>query len=963
MVQLARPGQLLTIITASPLEAQRLAEEITWFAPTLRAHLLPDWETLPYDNFSPHQDLISERLATLHAVSRNECDVLIAAAGTAITRLAPPAFLAAHTFFMKQGEKLDIGKLRAQLTLAGYQHVTQVVAAGEYSVRGGLVDLFPMGTPLPYRIELFDDEIETIRSFDADTQRTLYPAPEIRLLPAREFPAGETGRTTFRQRFRETFEGDASRISLYKDVSNGILPAGIEYYLPLFFEASGTLFDYLPEEASLLLHGDVAGAIAEFWADANGRYKMLGGDRSRPVLPPGDLFLRDEEFFIAIKALPQYALRGSLPIAQKVGDGNTASGQENALPLLTIERKAADPLAHLRDFLAKQARRVLLLAESPGRRETLHEYLAEYHLAAAPCTGFASFLAASDRFMLGVGPLSGGFQVDDIAIITENELYAATARPRTRRGEARRANLEGWLRDLSELKIGDPVVHENHGIGRYLGLVHMDFGDGDTEFLHLEYAADAKLYVPVAQLQVITRYSGADPESVSLHTLGSGQWEKAKKKAAAQVHDTAAELLHLYAQRAAREGHRFAFKLHDLEAFADGFGFEETPDQLAAINAVIADMQSGKPMDRLICGDVGFGKTEVALRAAFIAVADGKQVAVLCPTTLLAEQHYQNFSDRFAQVGNEWPVKIAEISRFKNAKEQSEAIELLAQGKIDILIGTHRLLQKDVKFERLGLIIIDEEHRFGVRQKEALKSLRAQVDVLTLTATPIPRTLGLSLDGLRDFSVIATPPQKRLAIKTFASQWSTAQVREACLREFKRGGQVYFLHNEVDTIENMKERLQTLLPEARIVIGHGQLPERELERVMREFTQQKHNLLLCSTIIETGIDNPHANTIIINRADKFGLAQLHQLRGRVGRSHHQAYAYLLTHEDAKPTPQAQRRLDAICAMEELGSGFFLAMHDLEIRGAGEVLGENQSGEIHEVGFAMYTNMLNAEPTS
>jgi transcription-repair coupling factor (superfamily II helicase) len=483
----------------------------------------------------------------------------------------------------------------------------------------------------------------------------------------------------------------------------------------------------------------------------------------------------------------------------------------------------------------------------------------------------------------------------------------------------------------------------------------MDFGEGATELLHLEYANSAKLYVPVAQLQVISRYSGADPEAVQLHTLGSGQWEKAKKKAALQVHDTAAELLHLYAQRAAREGHKFEFKQHDLEAFADGFGFEETPDQQTAINAVIEDMRSGKPMDRLVCGDVGFGKTEVAMRAAFVAVADGKQVAILCPTTLLAEQHYQNFADRFAN----WAVKVAEISRFKSAKEQDEAIALLGQGKIDILIGTHRLLQKDVAFERLGLIIIDEEHRFGVRQKEALKALRASVDVLTLTATPIPRTLGLSLEGLRDFSVIATPPQKRLAIKTFVSKWSSGQVREACLREFKRGGQVYFLHNEVDTIENMKERLQTLLPEARMVIGHGQLPERELERVMREFTQQKHNLLLCSTIIETGIDNPHANTIVINRADKFGLAQLHQLRGRVGRSHHQAYAYLLTHEDAKPTAQAKRRLEAIQAMEELGSGFFLAMHDLEIRGAGEVLGESQSGEIHEIGFAMYTNMLNA----
>jgi transcription-repair coupling factor (superfamily II helicase) len=557
--------------------------------------------------------------------------------------------------------------------------------------------------------------------------------------------------------------------------------------------------------------------------------------------------------------------------------------------------------------------------------------------------------------MLGVGPLSGGFIDGDHAVITENELYAATARPRHRRSEARRANLEGWLRDLSELKIGDPVVHENHGIGRYHGLVHLDLGEGDTEFLHLEYAEGAKLYVPVAQLQVISRYSGADPESIQLHTLGSGQWDKAKRKAAEQVRDTAAELLHLYAQRAARKGHEFEFKQHDLEAFADGFGFEETPDQLAAINAVIADMRSGKPMDRLVCGDVGFGKTEVAMRAAFIAVADGKQVAVLCPTTLLAEQHYQNFADRFASMA----VKVAEISRFKSAKEQDEAIALLSEGKIDILIGTHRLLQKDVKFDRLGLVIIDEEHRFGVRQKEALKSLRAEVDVLTLTATPIPRTLGLSLEGLRDFSVIATPPQKRLAIKTFVAKWSPGQVREAALREFKRGGQVYFLHNEVDTIENMRERLEKLLPEARIVIGHGQLPERELERVMREFTQQKHNLLLCSTIIETGIDNPHANTIIINRADKFGLAQLHQLRGRVGRSHHQAYAYLLTDADAKPSAQAQRRLDAIQAMEELGSGFFLAMHDLEIRGAGEVLGENQSGEIHEVGFALYTNMLNA----
>ena len=951
IAELARPGRLLAVVAASPLETQRLLEEVTWFAPALRVHLLPDWETLPYDSFSPHQDLISERLATLHAVTRGECDVLIVAAATALARMAPPSHLVGHTFFLKQGDKLDLDRLRGQLTLAGYQHVTQVVAAGEYSVRGGLIDLFPMGTQLPYRIELFDDEVETLRTFDVDSQRTLFPVPEIRLLPAREFPLGEPGRNKFRGRFRETFEGDASRIALYKDVSNGGLPAGIEYYLPLFFDADpglATLFDYLPPDATLLTHHDVPEAFRQFWRDLQSRHKMLGGDRSRPVMPPGDLFLTDEQFFIACQPFPRLHCGG-------------AAAPGMTLPPLAVDRKAAEPLAALRGFLGNFRGRVLLLAESPGRRATITDFLAEHGLRVPACADLAGFLNVGDALMIGVAPLSGGFVLPDapVAFITENELYAATARPRGKREAARKSNLESWLRDLSELRIGDPVVHESHGIGRYRGLAHMDYGDGDTEFLHLEYAEGAALYVPVAQLHVISRYSGVDPEAVELHKLGSGQWEKAKKKAAEQVRDTAVELLHLYAQRAAREGHRFDFKQHDLEAFADGFGFEETPDQMAAIDAVVADMKSGKPMDRLVCGDVGFGKTEVALRAAFVAVADGKQVAVLCPTTLLAEQHYQNFADRFALIEHTWPVKVAELSRFKSAKEQGEAIQALGEGKIDILIGTHRLLQKDVAFTRLGLVIVDEEHRFGVRQKEALKALRAEVDVLTLTATPIPRTLGLSLEGLRDFSVIATAPQKRLAIKTFVSKWSNGLIREACLREFKRGGQVYFLHNEVETIENMRTRLQQLLPEARIVVGHGQLAERELERVMREFTQQKHNLLLCSTIIETGIDNPHANTIVISRADKFGLAQLHQLRGRVGRSHHQAYAYLLTHEDAKPTAQAQRRLEAIQAMEELGSGFFLAMHDLEIRGAGEVLGESQSGEIHEIGFALYTNMLNA----
>ncbi len=952
LTQLASKDRPLTVVTASPLDAQRLTEEILWFAPRLRVHLLPDWETLPYDSFSPHQDLISERLATLYAVSRGECDILLTAAATALTRLPPRAFLAAHTFFLKQGERLDVDKLRAQLALAGYQHVTQVAAPGEFCIRGGLIDLFPTGVALPFRIDLFDDQIESIRTFDVDNQRTLYPVPEIRLLPAREFPLDEAGRTQFRLRFREAFEGDPSRVPLYKDVSHGIAAAGIEYFLPLFFDNTATLFDYLPETSALLLHGDLATAVEDFWKNTKSRYDFLGGDRSRPLLAPAALFLSAEDFFAATHRYPLARL------------GVASAPEQQVLlapPAIAVDRRAEEPLQALKTFLAEFPGRVYLLAESAGRRSTMADYFGEHGLPTEACSDFASFLEGEQRLALGVAPLSGGFLVRsdglDLALLTENELYAATARPRAggRRSDLRRSNLEGWLRDLSELRINDPVVHEQHGIGRYLGLTHLDLGEGETEFLHLEYAGGDALYVPVAQLQLISRYSGADPENLELHRLGSGQWEKAKKKAAAQVRDTAAELLHLYAQRAARQGHRFAFKQHDLEAFADGFGFEETADQLAAIDAVIKDMTAGTPMDRLVCGDVGFGKTEVALRASFIAVADGKQVAVLCPTTLLAEQHYQTFSDRYA----DWPVKVAEISRFRSEAEQQQAILDLAAGKIDVLIGTHRLLQKDVVFSRLGLVIIDEEHRFGVRQKERLKSLRAEVDVLTLTATPIPRTLGLSLEGLREFSVIATAPARRLAIKTFVARWSAGLIREACLREFNRGGQVYFLHNEVATIGTMRTRLEQLLPEARIVVGHGQLPERELERVMREFTQQKHNLLLCSTIIETGIDNPHANTIVINRADKFGLAQLHQLRGRVGRSHHQAYAYLLTHEDAKPTTQAAKRLEAIQLMEELGSGFYLAMHDLEIRGAGEVLGEAQSGEIHEVGFALYTSMLGA----
>ena len=945
LARIAASGRRLLVITASPTDALRLQEEIRWFAPEIEPLLLPDWETLPYDSFSPHQDLVSERLATLHAISTGAPPLILVPAATALSRLAPPAYLAAYTFFLKQGERLDADALRAQMTLAGYDHVTQVVRPGEYSVRGGLIDLFPMGSPLPYRLDLFDDEIESIKTFDPDTQRTVYPVPEIRLLPAREFPTDDKARTRFRQRFREAFEGDPTRAGIYKDVSNGILPPGIEYYLPLFFEETATLFDYLPAEVTVVQHGDIGRATEQFWRDTRSRHEFLAGDRSRPVLPPADIFLPEDAFFVEL---------GHRARLQLVVDPVQAAAAR-PLPEIAVERKATDPLHRLKAMLEAFDGRVLLLAETPGRRETMLEYLAEYGLTPAPVEGLADFVAGKAPLALGVGPLAVGFVLPDagLAVVTETELYATTARSRSRRDAGRKATAEGWLRDLSELKIGDPVVHASHGVGRYLGLAHMDLGEGDTEFLHLEYSGGDKLYVPVSQLHVITRYAGADPEAVDLHRLGSGQWEKAKRKAAQQVRDTAAELLALYAKRAARPGHRFDFRQHDLEAFADGFGFEETADQQAAIDAVVEDMKAGRPMDRLVCGDVGFGKTEVALRAAFVAVADGRQVAVLCPTTLLAEQHYQTFADRFA----DWPVRVAELSRFKSAKEQAQALAELAEGKVDILIGTHRLLQKDVKFQRLGLVVVDEEHRFGVRQKEALKALRSEVDILTLTATPIPRTLGLALEGMRDFSVIATAPSKRLAIKTFVQRHSRGIVREAVLREFKRGGQVYFLHNEVDTIDNMRNTLAELLPEARIVVGHGQLPERELERVMRDFTTQRANLLLCSTIIETGIDIPTANTIIINRADKFGLAQLHQLRGRVGRSHHQAYAYLLTDAHAKPTAKAQKRLEAITMMEDLGAGFFLAMHDLEIRGAGEVLGEHQSGEIQQIGFTLYSEML------
>ena len=948
---------VMVILCANALDASRLQEEIPVFAPNLAVRLLPDWEILPYDAFSPHQDLVSERLATLHELLTGACDIVLIPVTTALQKLGPPNFLAAHTFFFKKGDKLDEKALRLQLQQAGYDPVSAVVRPGEYSLRGGLIDLFPMGSALPYRIDLFGDEIDQIRSFDPDSQRSLYPVQEVRLLPGHEFPMDEEARTAFRGRWREIFEGDPSRCSIYKDMGAGIPSAGIESYLPLFFDNTSTVFDYLPQErgpAWIGIHGDLEAQIKGFWQDTQQRYNFLSHDASRPVLNPKQLYLQVDELFSLVKPYARLALEKHI---EQIDSPNHESDIAFLpLPDVAINRKEQDPISKLKQLTQTSSYKLLISTDSPGRRETVRQLLEENGIKAHVSDTLEDFLSSHAKLGITHSAIHDGFasKAAQFAIITESELFAASARIRRKGKDKEASNVDTLVRDLSELKVGDPVVHAEHGIGRYQGLILLDVGNGEEEFLHLLYAHAATLYVPVQQLQLISRYAGSDPDSAPLHQLGSGQWEKAKRKAAQQIRDTAAELLNLYAARALRQGHAFEFSAHDYEAFAESFGFEETADQQAAIAAVIQDMTSGKPMDRLVCGDVGFGKTEVALRASFLAVMGGKQVAILAPTTLLAEQHAETWKSRFA----DWPVKIVELSRFKTAKEINAALELMAKGDADIVIGTHKLFSEDVKFPRLGLVIIDEEHRFGVRQKEALKTLRAEVDILTLTATPIPRTLGMALEGLRDFSVIATAPQKRLAIKTFVRRESDGLIREAVLREIKRGGQVYFLHNEVDTIENRKQSLQKLLPEARIVVAHGQMHERDLERVMRDFVTQRANILLCTTIIETGIDVPTANTIIMHRADKFGLAQLHQLRGRVGRSHHQAYAYLTVPDPDALTKQAKLRLEAIQAMEELGSGFYLAMHDLEIRGAGEVLGDKQSGDISEIGFQLYTEMLN-----
>ncbi|CBN87339.1 transcription-repair coupling factor [Neisseria lactamica] len=960
--------RLKVVLTQDAEQALRLQTAWRFFRPHDTAVFLPDWETLPYERFSPHQDLVSERLSALWQIKSGAADVLFVPVATAMQKLPPVPFLAGRTFWLKTGQTLDIGRLKSDLVDAGYNHVSHVVAAGEFAVRGGIVDLFPMGSEMPYRIDLFDDEIDSIKTFDTETQRTISPVSEIRLLPAHEFPTDSEAQKIFRSRFREEVDGNPNDAAVYKAVSNGHFGAGVEYYLPLFFENElETLFDYIGEDALFVSLGDVHAEANRFWSDVKSRYAMAQGDETYPPLLPQHLYLSADVFAGRLKNYGQV-----LP---------DVSGKEHTLPDLAVNRQSDEPLQALKDFQTAFEGRILLCAESLGRRETMLGFLQQNGLKAKPVSDWQGFLSAHEPLMIAVAPLAYGFKLGGlqspnqqqaapaserenwgeskavadqsaIAVITESDLYQYVARSRAHNRRKKHAAVsDGLLRDLAEINIGDPVVHEEHGIGRYMGLVTMDLGGETNEMMLLEYAGEAQLYVPVSQLHLISRYSGQAHENVALHKLGSGAWNKAKRKAAEKARDTAAELLNLYARRAAQSGHKFEINELDYQAFADGFGYEETEDQAAAIAAVIKDLTQAKPMDRLVCGDVGFGKTEVALRAAFVAVMGGKQVAVLAPTTLLVEQHAQNFADRFA----DFPVKVAGLSRFNNSKATKAALEGMADGTVDIVIGTHKLVQDDIKFKNLGLVIIDEEHRFGVRQKEQLKRLCANVDILTMTATPIPRTLSMALEGLRDFSLITTAPSRRLAVKTFVKPFSEGSVREAVLRELKRGGQVFFLHNEVDTIENMRERLETLLPEARIGVAHGQLRERELEQVMRDFLQQRFNVLLCSTIIETGIDIHNANTIIINRADKFGLAQLHQLRGRVGRSHHQAYAYLLTPEYI--TKDAEKRLDAIAAADELGAGFTLAMQDLEIRGAGEILGEGQSGEMMQVGFTLYTEML------
>ncbi len=925
--------------------------------PALPVLGFPDWETLPFDRFSPHPEIVSQRLATLARLPELKRGLVIVPAATLMQRLAPRGHVLGNRFSVRLGQRMDMDAEKRRLESAGYRNVPQVFDPGDFAVRGGLLDVYPMGADAPFRVELLDDEIDSIRAFDPESQRSLDRIDAIELLPGREVPMDDAHVQRALEALRERFDIDTRRSALVQDLKAGLAPAGVEYYLPLFFAAqrggagsTETLFDYLGTNALPLVCDGALEAAEHAWKQIGERFEQLRHDIERPLLPPAELWLSPDALRETLNRFERIEVCGAEH--PRHGDAQPLPVQPApALPLTVKDQPAGQAL---RDFLSNYPGRVLVAADSAGRREALLEVLQAAGLKPVVSENWPAFAASDTRFAITVAPFDDGFALDapQTAVLTERQLFPErAAQPRRRKRAGREP--EAIIRDLGELTLGAPIVHEDHGVGRYRGLVAMDVGGMPGEFLDIEYAKGDRLYVPVAQLDRISRYSGANPDTAPLHNLGGEQWAKAKKKAADKVRDVAAELLEIQAKRQARQGLAIDVDRAMYEPFAAGFPFEETPDQHAAIEAVLRDLASSQPMDRVVCGDVGFGKTEVAVRAAFAAASAGKQVAILVPTTLLAEQHYQNLRDRFA----DWPLRVEVLSRFKSKKEIEAELAKLAEGKLDVIVGTHRLLQPDVKFSDLGLVIVDEEQRFGVRQKEALKKLRANVHLLTLTATPIPRTLNMAMSGLRDLSIIATPPANRLAVQTFVHVWDDALLREAFQRELARGGQVYFLHNDVESIGRMHDELQALVPDARIGIAHGQMHERELERVMLDFHKQRTNVLLCSTIIESGIDIPNANTILINRADKFGLAQLHQLRGRVGRSHHRAYAYLLVPDGRSITPDAKKRLEAISSMDELGAGFTLATHDLEIRGAGELLGEDQSGQMAEVGFSLYTELL------
>ncbi len=963
LVQAAQqaPGSLL-VITNSSEEAEQLRRELQFFSAggeqsasgdktaggehnALPVYTFPDWETLPYDTFSPHQDIVSERLNALYHLPDMRRGILIVPVNSAMHRLPPPAYVQGNSLQLSTGETLDTDTLRQRLVNAGYQYVDSVYEHGEFTVRGAIMDIFPMGSKLPYRIDLFDDEIESLRIFDPETQLSLEKVTDIRLLPGKEYPLDENGRRGFRARFRELFDVDTRQCTLYQDISEGIQSAGVEYYLPLFFDDLSHLFEYLPADTLIVRSRQMEPPALRFWHDIESRYEDRRHDRQRPILAPATLFLSPEDVFRHIRNFSSISLQS--------GDETVGTGSD--FPSLAADNTRAEPLQALKTFLMQHdGFRVLFCAESAGRREVLTELLRSAGLSPVPVASWQAFVAGSQSIGICIASLDKGLLLpsEKLMMITETQLLGRKIAQRRRRRRAQ-DNTDFIIKSLTELHLGAAVVHIDHGVGRYCGLQTLTIEDETAEFLTLEYANQAKLYVPVASLHLISRYGGADPELAPLDNLGSDQWQKNKRKAAEKIRDAAVELLDIYAKRESRGGFPFRCDDIDYDKFAASFPFEETPDQLDAINGVIADMQSARSMDRLVCGDVGFGKTEVAMRAAFIAVQNHKQVVMLVPTTLLAQQHHDSFRDRFA----DWPVNIDLISRFRSGKEQDATLEKIRTGKVDIVIGTHKLLQNSIKYKDLGLLIIDEEHRFGVQQKERIKALRAEVDILTLTATPIPRTLNMAMSGVRDLSLIVTPPAKRLSVKTFIREQQDSLVKEAILRELLRGGQLFYLHNEVKTIERTAEHLRELVPEARVCVAHGQLPERELEVIMADFYHKRYNILVCSTIIETGIDVPSANTIIIDRADKLGLAQLHQLRGRVGRSHHQAYAYLLTPPQKSMSADANKRLDAITAASTLGAGFTLASHDLEIRGAGEILGEEQTGHMQKIGFTLYTEML------